>query len=354
MEYTFSTRQKNGSICLILAYKVGKRWRQKTKQGFRTQREARAYQDILLQSAEKEAGLTFDPTLKDITLRQFWGIFKRDKRQELSFTSLRSYESCIKRLLLLLDLPIKEITAPTILNQLNQLHVAVSTRNLTLRTIKVVMEYATVYKVVAVNPARGIKQIVSRKDKPLKAFTKKEVAEILKSFAGNPLAHLVILIAARTGLRMGEVLGLTWDCIDFAHSRISIKQQWGLTGPCQRGLKPCKTRNSIRTIPAPADLMEELSRWKRSQPLQFSGMIFPPKKLTSLSVHLNGWIKKNYPGRSFHAFRHTFATLLLAKTGDINLVASVLGDTVTVVSKTYVNYTQDIRDTAAESIANLY
>ena len=69
MEYTFSTRMKNGSVCLILAYKIGKKWKQKTKQGFRTQREARAYQTELLKQAEKEAGLTFDPTLKDISLR---------------------------------------------------------------------------------------------------------------------------------------------------------------------------------------------------------------------------------------------------------------------------------------------
>lgn len=48
MEYSFSYREKNGSVCLILSYKVGKRWKQKTKQGFKTQREARKYQDTLL------------------------------------------------------------------------------------------------------------------------------------------------------------------------------------------------------------------------------------------------------------------------------------------------------------------
>ena len=57
MEYTFSTRMKNGSVCLILAYKIGKKWKQKTKQGFRTQREARAYQTELLRQAESRAYL---------------------------------------------------------------------------------------------------------------------------------------------------------------------------------------------------------------------------------------------------------------------------------------------------------
>ncbi len=99
--------------------------------------------------------------------------------------------------------------------------------------------------------------------------------------------------------------------------------------------------------------MAELRTWKRVTPLQISGLIFSPKGMHALTVNLNLWLRQHY-GRSLHSFRHTFATLLLSRTGDINLVASVLGDTVAVVSKTYVNYTQDIRDRAAESIADLY
>lgn len=48
MEYRFSTREKNGSICLILSYKVNRKWRQKSRQGFKTKKEARAAQDDLL------------------------------------------------------------------------------------------------------------------------------------------------------------------------------------------------------------------------------------------------------------------------------------------------------------------
>ena len=50
---SFSYREKNGSVCLILSYKVGSRWRQKTRQGFKTQREARQHQDELLEAPRK-------------------------------------------------------------------------------------------------------------------------------------------------------------------------------------------------------------------------------------------------------------------------------------------------------------
>lgn len=355
MEYTFSTRMKNGSVCLILAYKIGKKWKQKTKQGFRTQREARAYQTELLKQAEKEAGLTFDPTLKDISLRQFWPIFKRDREKELSYTSMVSYRACLKRLDPILDTPIKDLAVPMMLNQLNALPVAMATRNLTLRALKIILQHAVLYKIIPENPARIIKQISSREKQPLNAFTVKEVSEILSHFQGrkNRLHYVVLLIAARTGLRIGEILGLTWEAIDFRKNQIHVTQQWGQIGRDKYGLKPCKTTNSVRSFPAPEEVMEELSRWKKATPLQLTGLLFPPKGLHALTVNLNLWLRKNY-GRSIHSFRHTFATLLLSKTGDINLVASVLGDTVAIVSKTYVNYTQDIRDKAAESVNDLY
>ena len=355
MEYTFSTRMKNGSVCLILAYKIGKKWKQKTKQGFRTQREARAYQTELLRQAEKEAGLTFDPTLKDISLRQFWPIFKRDREAELSYTSIQSYRACLKRMDPILDTPIKDLAMPMILNQLNALPVAVATRNLTLRALKIILQHAVMYKIIPENPARIIKQISSREKQPLNAFTVKEVSEILAHFQGrkNRAHYLVLLIAARTGLRIGEILGLTWEAIDFRRNQLRVTQQWGQIGRGKYGLKPCKTANSVRAVPAPAEVMDELRKYKQRTPLQLNGLVFSPKGMHALTVNLNLWLRKHY-GRSLHSFRHTFATLLLSRTGDINLVASVLGDTVAIVSKTYVNYTQDIRDKAAESIADLY
>lgn len=75
MEYSFSTREKNGGICLILSYKVNSKWKQKTKQGFKTLREAKQYQDKLLAAAKEDAACGADPELADITLRILHGIY---------------------------------------------------------------------------------------------------------------------------------------------------------------------------------------------------------------------------------------------------------------------------------------
>ena len=76
--------------------------------------------------------------------------------------------------------------------------------------------------------------------------------------------------------------------------------------------------------------------------------------MESAHKQLSRIISTNFPGRSVHALRHTFATLLLSETGDVSLVAHILGDTVATVSNVYLNYTEDIHRVAAKAIANLY
>ena len=85
MEYSFSTREKNGGICLILSYKVNSKWKQKTRQGFKTLREAKQYQDKLLAAAKEDAACGADPELADITFKSFTqNIYLRDKGSSLS------------------------------------------------------------------------------------------------------------------------------------------------------------------------------------------------------------------------------------------------------------------------------
>ena len=68
-----SHREKDGGIQLILSYKVGNKWRQKSRQGFRTKREANEAKSDLLKAAERSASLNVD--LENITLRQFFDLF---------------------------------------------------------------------------------------------------------------------------------------------------------------------------------------------------------------------------------------------------------------------------------------
>ena len=51
-----------------------------------------------------------------------------------------------------------------------------------------------------------------------------DVGAFLKAIKGNPLEPL-LYVTAFTGLRQGEVIGLTWDCIDFKKKTIKVYRQ---------------------------------------------------------------------------------------------------------------------------------
>ena len=355
MEYTFSYREKNGSVCLILSYKVGRKWKQKTKQGFKTQREARQHQDELLEQVKAQTGLTTDATLKDISLREFFQIFSRDKEHVLTYHSIKCYGNGVDSLGDLADVPMRELTTADITNAILRAPGKLSTKKTRLRYIAPVLEHAvTAYQIISSNPARGVKLPKDKTPRKIRAFTREELTHLLKLTESCPMFHLFTLIAAHTGMRFGEIAGLPWSAVDWRQQTITIHQQFTLIGHCRYGIAPCKTANSNRVIPASPAVLQALARWKNDYPIPITGTVFPLDKMDSLQTNLNQLIRKHFPGRSIHALRHTFATLLLSKTGDINLVAGILGDRVTTVSEIYVDYTDDIRRIAAQAIGNLF
>lgn len=355
MEYSFSYREKNGSVCLILSYKVGKRWKQKTKQGFKTQREARKYQDTLLAQVKESAGLTDDVRMKDISLRTFFPIFERDKQKVLAYNTLLNYGNAITRLGTAADLPIRELTPADIANALFKLKVKSSTRKGFLCNISAVLEHARkMYKIIGTNPARGIQLPKDKTPAVLRAFSRAELAQLLKILEPWPLGRLVVILAANTGMRYGEISGLPWNAVDWMHRTITVQQQLCRISSGKIGIAQCKTVRSNRTIPASTVTMDALREWKRTAPANITGTVFPLDKMETAHKRLSRLIQTHFPGKSVHALRHTFATLLLSETGDVSLVAHVLGDTVATVSEVYLNYTEDIRQVAAKAIANLY
>jgi integrase len=357
MDYRFSTREKNGSVCLILSYKVGKKWRQKTKQGFRTQREARRAQDELLDAAKKEAGFAgVAADLKGITLRQFWPMYERDKKNILAPSTLWSYALTVKHFSPIADIPLTELSTAAILNVFQSLPLARRTKNLHLAALHAILEYARkVYHLIAVNPVSSIPKVKSREKEPVRALSRDQLERllsVLKDGNSKPI-YLLVLVASSTGMRRGEIMGLTWDRIDWLRQTITIDRQWLRQKDYSYAFGPLKTKNSYRTIHASTQLLHALRVWKQGRPLSIDNRVFGGLSTSYLYAAAGQIIRKMYPGMTIHSLRHTFATILLQRTGDVNLVAGVLGDTVATVSSTYLDYTQDLRDRAAAEMENI-
>lgn len=136
--------------------------------------------------------------------------------------------------------------------------------------------------------------------------------------------EIIYLMDMFTGLRRGEILGLTWDCVDIENGRLTIKQQ--LKDKEGYILAPTKT-DKIRTFPASLYVQTLLRKQRAKQAewqLQAGGIWKNQMNLVftnELGRYLVGDVVYNHLKKTvrtigldavrFHDLRHTFALLSL-------------------------------------------
>ena len=96
-----------------------------------------------------------------------------------------------------------------------------------------------------------------------RVLSEAELATLLGHLRGHWL-YMPTLIAASTGLRRGEVLGLRWHDIDFTKGTLQVTQSVEVIGG-EICLTEPKTDRSRRTLKLPASLLPELTRHRKEQ-----------------------------------------------------------------------------------------
>src|SRR5438876_4788989 len=74
------------------------------------------------------------------------------------------------------------------------------------------------------------------------------------------------LLAAGTGLRISECLGLQWHDVDFANQRIHVRRTW-----VQGRMGSPKTQASKAPVPLHSLLAESMGKWKQESPYSEPG-----------------------------------------------------------------------------------
>lgn len=144
-----------------------------------------------------------------------------------------------------------------------------------------------------------------------------------------------------TGLRIGELLGLKWEDIDFQKSELKIRR---ILQRCKNYDSNLKTSTSIffdepktkkfkRTIPLPPNAIEDLRKWKERQQNETGTTEYVVTdrqgkyiEQTTFKKYYNRMLDKcSISGITFHALRHTFATHALEKGMDKKVLSEILG-----------------------------
>lgn len=204
------------------------------------------------------------------------------------------------------------------------------------------LEVAVRNDYIARNPADvcTLPRIEKSEIQPLDAPDIKKLLEAL-----NGHKHEVLIKTAMfTGMRIGELIGLTWDCVDFENGVICVKKQ--LLRPRVKGegyTYGTLKNDKPRTITPANAVMDMLRAHKRRQAQQrllagsawddggFPGLVFTNELGGHLCHnHISKQLDKaleaaGIPKHRFHDLRHTYAVNSLRAGDDIKTVQENLG-----------------------------
>ena len=208
-------------------------------------------------------------------------------------------------------------------------------------------------RLITYNPVEGaMKKILKtvKEEHPKKhALTVEQQLGFINYIYGSPTYYKygpLFTVMLGTGMRIGEVLGLTWDDVDFDANTISVNHTIRYIpdseGKFKHQILTPKTIAGIRTIPmfdtVKTALLEMQERRIRTNKIDgYDDFIFVNSNrnpytgfniynlIQDIVVDYNVSHKDKIPKISPHTFRHTFCTRLCEVETDIKFIQEVMG-----------------------------
>ena len=229
------------------------------------------------------------------------------------------------------------------------------------------MEQAKMLGYLRINPLDAV--VTPRVEKKqVNTVTDDALADFLAAIKGNPY-ELVLFVTAFTGMRQGEVLGLTWDCVDFEKGTLLINKQHNkVKGDPEHRFSSLKNEK-IRVLTAASDVMDALRKQMKRQEqwAAAAGEIWDNRENLVFTTETGRYINNKtlymnfkrvmkqlgLQNVRFHDLRHTYAVNSLRAGDDIKTVQENLGHaTAGFTLSTYAHSTPGMKQESAHRMEN--
>lgn len=207
------------------------------------------------------------------------------------------------------------------------------------RALKTILRKGIELDLIDHDPTTGIKV-------PKKGFTtsnywnESEIYQFLNQIKDHP-RYPLYLIALNTGMRAGEIFGLKWDCVDFDHRLIHIKRTFDQKSQTLKETTKTHKRRSIGINTALEKVLRRLHREKTSEFVLERNAIGCGDTSHLARAFSSDCRRLGLRPIKFHELRHTFATQLVRKSGDLHAASRVLGHTTEVMTELYAHFSND-------------
>ena len=236
-------------------------------------------------------------------------VYAKDKTERYD----KVYSPTIKTLRVYLDgRTLSEITKSVVLDVQSKIkeRVSAANSNNAMVILKRMFNLAIEWGLTEANPVRGLKlyKVLKHKVRFLSVAEKERLLACCPEYMKE-----IVLVALHTGMRKGEILGLTWDNVDLRNRLIVL----------------VKTKsNKIREIPMSNEVYELLQAKYQKSTQDREACVFPSpdgkpyrdvaafRKAVQLAGIQNFW---------FHDLRHSFASYLVMAGVDLVTVKELLG-----------------------------
>ena len=229
------------------------------------------------------------------------------------------------------------------------------------------------------NPMESVNLPKSEKQiKEVRALTREEQTAYMSNLDSTRLKPL-LLTCLFTGMRLGELMALDWDHVNFKTGEIKVEYSYKEVRIHKKDKEPRwemikqppKTSSGLRTIPIPAEIIKVLKAHKASQDelslkmgknnFNTEGLVFCSEVGTPLSsrniqrAHYSICKKIGLTGIGFHALRHTFATRMIEEGVEVKTVQYWIGhSSIEITYNIYVHVQEESKKAAAQVQSDLF